>query len=468
MEMPDKNLSFGKSMLILLFLLGSIFLGVVLWGLDAQIPIIITTIFAAGLAISNGSKWSDLESSILESLGTVGQAILVLLVIGMMLGTWLHSGVVPTMIYYGAKLISPAIFLPTACLLCSISSLSTGDSWGTAGTLGVAIMGIGIGFGVPPAIVAGAVVSGSYFGDKMSPLSDTTLLASAVTKVNLFEHIKYMLYTTIPSLAIALVAYFFIGLRYSKNVDLAELNLMLSSLKEAVNINPILLTAPLFVIVMIIKKVQPLPALMGGTLLGSVFAMIFQKASLMEVFEAMHYGVESDTGNEVIDLLVSGGGLDYVMWTISLIYCAMALGGVLKGSGALETIVGKIVSRVNTTGGLIAATAVTSIFLNVATADQYLAILFSGEMYGDEYKRRGIAAKVLSRTLEESGTLTSALIPWNTCGAFMMGVLGVSPFIYLPFAIFNWVSPIMGIVFGYLNIKIARIDDEIETEADAV
>ena len=468
MEMPDKNLSFGKSMLILLFLLGSIFLGVVLWGLDAQIPIIITTIFAAGLAISNGSKWSDLESSILESLGTVGQAILVLLVIGMMLGTWLHSGVVPTMIYYGAKLISPAIFLPTACLLCSISSLSTGDSWGTAGTLGVAIMGIGMGFGVPPAIVAGAVVSGSYFGDKMSPLSDTTLLASAVTKVNLFEHIKYMLYTTIPSLAIALVAYFFIGLRYSKNVDLAELNLMLSSLKEAVNINPILLTAPLFVIVMIIKKVQPLPALMGGTLLGSVFAMIFQKASFMEVFEAMHYGVESDTGNEVIDLLVSGGGLDYVMWTISLIYCAMALGGVLKGSGALETIVGKIVSRVNTTGGLIAATAVTSIFLNVATADQYLAILFSGEMYGDEYKRRGIAAKVLSRTLEESGTLTSALIPWNTCGAFMMGVLGVSPFIYLPFAIFNWVSPIMGIVFGYLNIKIARIDDEIETEADAV
>jgi NhaC family Na+:H+ antiporter len=468
MEMPDKNLSFGKSMLILLFLLGSIFLGVVLWGLDAQIPIIITTIFAAGLAISNGSKWSDLESSILESLGTVGQAILVLLVIGMMLGTWLHSGVVPTMIYYGAKLISPAIFLPTACFLCSISSLSTGDSWGTAGTLGVAIMGIGIGFGVPPAIVAGAVVSGSYFGDKMSPLSDTTLLASAVTKVNLFEHIKYMLYTTIPSLAIALVAYFFIGLRYSKNVDLAELNLMLSSLKEAVNINPILLTAPLFVIVMIIKKVQPLPALMGGTLLGSVFAMIFQKASLMEVFEAMHYGVESDTGNEVIDLLVSGGGLDYVMWTISLIYCAMALGGVLKGSGALETIVGKIVSRVNTTGGLIAATAVTSIFLNVATADQYLAILFSGEMYGDEYKRRGIAAKVLSRTLEESGTLTSALIPWNTCGAFMMGVLGVSPFIYLPFAIFNWVSPIVGIVFGYLNIKIARIDDEIETEADAV
>lgn len=462
MEKKNKNLSLSKSFLILAFLLISIFFGVVRWELDPQIPIIITTIFAAIIAITSGSKWDDLESSILDSLNTVGQAMLVLLVIGMMLGTWLHSGVVPTMIYYGSKLISPNIFLPTACLLCSIASLATGDSWGTAGTVGIAIMGIGLGFGVPAPIVAGAVVSGSYFGDKMSPLSDTTLLASAVTNVNLFDHIKYMLYTTVPSLIIALVAYFFIGLKYAKNIQIEQINVLLDALKASVNINPILLLAPIFVIVMIVLKVKPLPALMGGTIIGSVFAMIFQSASLQEVFEAMHYGVALDTGNEMIDQLVSGGGLDYVMWTISLIYCAMALGGILKGSGALETIVGKILSKVKTTGGLIAATALTATFLNITTADQYLAIIFPGEMYADEYARRNIDAKVLSRTLEEAGTLTSALIPWNTCGAFLMGVLGVSPFIYLPFAILNWVNPLIGILFGYLDFKIAYTDGAVE------
>lgn len=455
MEIEKSKLSLGKSLLIVLFLLVSIFVGVVLWELDPQIPIIMTAIFAAIIAIINGSKWQDLENSILRALGTVNQAMLVLLVIGMMLGTWLHSGVVPTMIYYGSKLIAPSIFLPTACLLCSISSLATGDSWGTAGTVGIAIMGIGLGFGVPAPIVAGAVVSGSYFGDKMSPLSDTTLLASAVTDVDLFDHIKYMLYTTVPSLLIALTAYFFIGLKYAKNIQIDEINVLLDALQSSVNINPILLLAPIFVIFMIIKKVEPLPALMGGTIIGSVFAMIFQSATLREVFEAMHYGVALDTGNEMVDTLISGGGLDYVMWTISLVYCAMALGGILEGSGALETIVNKILTKVKSTGDLIAATIVTSIFLNVTAADQYLAIIFPANMYRDEYERRDLDLKVLSRSLEEAGTLTSALIPWNTCGAFLMGVLGVSPFVYLPFAIFNWVSPMMGILFGYLNIKIA-------------
>lgn len=459
MGLEKKKLSFGKSMLVVLFLLVSIFVGVVVWELDPQIPIIMTTIFAAIMAITNGSKWQDLENSILTALGTVNQAMLVLLVIGMMLGTWLHSGVVPTMIYYGSQLISPNIFLPTACLLCSISSLATGDSWGTAGTVGIAIMGIGLGFGVPAPIVAGAVVSGSYFGDKMSPLSDTTLLASAVNDVDLFDHIKYMLYTTIPSLLIALVAYFFIGLKYAQDIEINEINILLDALKGSVNINPILLLAPVFVILMIIKKTDPLPALMGGTIIGSVFAMIFQGANLKEVFEAMHYGVALDTGNEMVDQLISGGGLDYVMWTISLIYCAMALGGVLEGSGALESIVSKILNRVKSTGDLIASTIVTSIFLNITAADQYLAIIFPARMYRDEYERRGIDLKVLSRSLEESGTLTSALIPWNTCGAFMMGVLGVSPFIYLPFAIFNWISPIIGIIYGYLDFKIAYTDE---------
>lgn len=462
MKTTNKNLSLSKSLLILAILLITIFFGVVLWELDPQIPIIVTTIFAAIIAIASGSKWDELEAGMLESLATVSQAMLVLLVIGMMLGTWLHSGIVPTMIYYGAKLISPSIFLPTACLLCVVTSLATGSSWGAAGTVGVAIMGIGLGFGVPAPIVAGAVVSGVFVGDKMSPLSDTTLLASAVTNVNLFDHIKYMLYTTIPSLIIALTAYFFIGLKYVKNIQIGEINELLNALNASININPILLLAPTFVIVMIVMKVKSIPALMGGTVMGSVFAMIFQNASLQEVFESMHYGVTMETGNEMIDQLISGGGLHYVMWTISLIFCAAALAGTLRGSGALETIVNKILSKVKSTGGLITATAITSIFLNITTADQYLAVIFPGEMYADEYRRRNIDAKVLSRTLEEGGTLTSPLIPWNTCGAFIMGVLGVSPLIYLPFAIVNWINPLIGILFGYLDFKIAYVDEAVE------
>lgn len=314
------------------------------------------------------------------------------------------------------------------------------------------------------------VVSGSYFGDKMSPLSDTTLLAAAVNDVDVFDHIKYMLYNTIPALGISVIAYLFIGLKYSNNVNVEQLDEMLTALKNTVNINPILLIAPAFVIIMIIKKVDPLPALMGGTLIGSAFAMIFQKATLREVFEVMHYGMELDSGNEMVDELISGGGLDYVMWTVSLVYCAMAVGGILEGSGCLHAIVKRIMRRVKTTGGLIAATIVTSTFLNFTAADQYLAIIFPSNMYAPEYDRMGLQRKVLSRSCEDAGTITSALIPWNTCGAFLMGALGVSPFVYAPFAIFNWLDPVIGIIYGYADFKIAKVDDvkggEPEPEQD--
>lgn len=449
-----KKLNFTLSMSALLFLVVTIYFGVIQWELDPQIPIVLTVIYTSILAILRGVKWKDLEDSIIKALSTVNQAMLVLLVIGMMLGTWLHSGVVPTMIYYGAKVISPSFFLPTACLLCSVSSLATGDSWGTAGTVGIALLGIGLSFDIPAPMIAGAIVSGSYFGDKLSPMSDTTLLASAVAEVDLFDHIRYMLYTTIPALAIATIAYYFIGIPYAHNVDVAQISVMLEELKLAVNIHPVLLLAPLFVIAMIALKVEALPALMGGTLLGSAFAMIFQNATLQEVMHAMHMGVTMDTGNAMIDELVSGGGLDYVMWTISLVYCAMALGGVLEGSGALEAIVQKIMRFVKSTGALIASTVLTSVFMNFATADQYLAILFPSKMYQGAFDERGLDRRVLSRALEDGGTLTSALFPWNTCGAFLFGVLGVSPFVYAPYAILNWLSPLLSIFYGVLGFKI--------------
>ena len=458
----EAKLSFGKSLLIIAILLICIFVGVILWGLDPHIPIIIATAIAAVIAILSGMKWEQLEDSMVKAVNNVTPAILFLLAMGMMLGTWLHSGVVPTMIYYGSKMIAPSIFLPTAFLLCSAASLTTGDSWGTAGTIGVAIMGIGISFGFPAAMIAGAVVSGSYFGDKLSPISDTTVLASGVSGVDVFEHVKYMLYTTVPSMIIATIAYFFLGLKYSKNVDLEQISALRELLGETFTISPILLLVPLFVIVMIVLKAKPIPALLGGTIFAAILAIIFQGATLSEVFDVMHYGVALDTSHELIDELIAGGGLDYVMWTVSLILCAMAFAGVFEGTGAADQIVDRILARVRRLGDLITATIVSSIFLNITTADQYLAIILPGRMYKDAYKRMNIHPKVLSRTLEDAGTLTSPLFPWNTCGAFVGSVLGVNPFAYLPYAILNWLNSIIAIIYGYTKFKIAYLDETKE------
>ncbi len=454
------KLSFGKSLLIIGFLLASIFLGVIVWELDPQIPIIISTIFAVGLAIMNGSKWNELEGTIYKTINSITPSIVFLLAMGIMLGTWLHSGVVPTIIYYGSKMISPVIFLPTTFLLASATSLTTGDSWGTAGTIGIALLGIGISFGIPAPMVAGAIVSGSYFGDKLSPISDTTVLASGVCGVDIFDHIKYMLFTTVPSMIIAIIAYFIMGLKYAKHVEIEQITELHRLLTETFTISPILLLVPVAVLVMIVMKVKPVPALLGGAVFAAILAMIFQGAALSEVIDVMHYGVELDTGYELIDELIAGGGLDYVMWTISLIYCAMALAGVLDASGVTEAIVNKILSVVRSVGDLILATVVSSIFLNAATADQYLAIIFPARMFKDAYKEKKMDLKVLSRTLEDAGTLTSPLFPWNTCGAFISGALGVSPFAYLPYAILNWLNPIIAVIYGYTNFNIAYTEDD--------
>ena len=449
-----KKVSFAQAIFIMLMLLAFVVVGVIVFELDAQIPILLAAVVTALIAMANGIKWQALEDSIIKSLASVLQAIVVLLIIGIMLGTWLQAGIVPSMIYYGGLLISPKFFLPTACLLCACTSLATGDSWGTAGTVGIALLGIGIGMGMPMPLVIGAVISGSYFGDKLSPMSDTTLLASGTCEVNIFEHVKYMLYTTVPSLCIALIAYFFLGLRYANAVDMAELTDFLNALKDVVNINPVLLLAPIFVIVMIILKVSPIPALMCGALMGSAFAMIFQGCTLADVLYAMHYGVEMDTGNEIIDSLIAGGGLDYVMWTISLVFCAMILGGIMEAAGVFSAIVEKAFSKVKTAGGLICATILTCIFMNLTASDQYLAILFPSNMYKGKYDELGIDRRVLSRTLEDAGTLTSALVPWNTCGAFLTGLFGVSPFVYGPFAILNWLNPIIAIIYGFTGFSI--------------
>jgi len=425
-----------------------------------HIPLISAAAVAAIVAVLSGYRWNQIQSGMINTIKISMPAILVLMIIGMIIGTWITAGIVPTMIYYGLKIISPRVFLLATALICSIVSLATGSSWTTAGTVGVALIGIGKGFGIPLPMVAGAIISGAYFGDKMSPLSDTTNLAPAVTGAKLFEHIRHMIYTTRPSLVIALILYTFLGLKYGgKELDMNAINSILTGLSDQFFISPVLLLPPLLVIAMVIFKVPAIPGLLGGTVLGGLFAAIFQHTSLNDIIRSAHYGFVAATGNEVIDNLLSRGGLDSMMWTVSLILCAMSFAGVLESTGMLKAIALKIISVAKSTGSLVTATILTCIGTNLIAGDQYLAIVLPGRMFKKIYDDRGLKPKNLSRILEDAGTLTSSLIPWNSGGAFMFATLGVYPFAYLPFAFLNLINPLISIFYGYTGITIEKYSE---------
>jgi len=385
------------------------------------------------------------------------------MIIGVVIGTWLASGIVPAMIYYGLKILNPAIFLVVTLLMCSIVSIATGSSWTTVATVGIALMGVGQGLGIPVPVIGGAIISGSYFGDKMSPLSDTTNLAPGVAGTTLFEHIRHMIYTTGPSYIISLVFFGVLGMRYaSGQIDQASVDGMISAIETAFTISPILLLAPILVIVMVVLKVPAIPGLFCGGLLGALFAWMFQGGSLLGIIDSMHYGFGIDTGNEIVDSLVSGGGLDSMMWTISLILCAMIFGGIMEKTGMLGAIAQGILKLATRTGDLILATVLTSLAMNFVAGDQYLAIVIPGRMFKAEYDKRNLHPKNLSRTLEDSATLTSPLIPWNSCGAYMMGTLGLAPWTYVPYCILNIVNPLIAIFYGYTGITIEKIESTSE------
>ncbi|MBN2601104.1 MAG: Na+/H+ antiporter NhaC [Candidatus Marinimicrobia bacterium] len=424
---------------------------------DPHIPLISAAAVAAIVAVFSGYHWEKIRTGMINTIKISLPAILVLMIIGMIIGTWISAGIVPTMIYYGLKIISPRVFLLATALICSIVSLATGSSWTTAGTVGVALIGIGKGFGIPLPMVAGAIISGSYFGDKMSPLSDTTNLAPAVTGAKLFEHIRHMVYTTGPSLIIALVLYAILGLRYGgEDLDMNAINAILNGLSEQFHISPLLLLPPILVIAMVVFKVPAIPGLLGGTVLGGIFAALFQHRSLTDILQSAHYGFVAATGNEAIDNLLTRGGLDSMMWTVSLILCAMSFAGVLESTGMLKAIALKIISVAKSTGSLVAATVLTCIGTNMIAGDQYLAIVLPGRMFKKIYDDRGLKPKNLSRILEDAGTLTSSLIPWNSGGAFMFATLGVYPFAYLPFAFLNLINPIVSIIYGYTGFTIEK------------
>ncbi|MFZ5966685.1 MAG: Na+/H+ antiporter NhaC [Bacillota bacterium] len=458
-----KKATLGIAMIPVLFLLVTLGLVIFVFELgEAHIPLFASAMVAALVGIYMlGFKWSEIEEGIVETIKMSMGAIIILMIIGIVVGTWILSGVVPTMIYYGLKILSPGIFLVATCLICCIVSLATGSSWTTAATVGIALVGIGTGLGIPLPMVAGAIISGAYFGDKMSPLSDTTNLAPAMAGSNLFDHVRHMIYTTGPSLIISLVLFGILGMRYAGGeLDAAAINEILDGLSGSFNLNPLLLLVPCLVIAMVIFKVPAIPGLFGAAVLGGIFAMLFQGSDLGTVIDAANNGFVSETGNAVIDDLLSRGGLQSMMWTVSLILGAMTFGGVMEKTGMLHAIAEGILSLAQSTGSLVLSVILTCIAMNLIAGDQYLAIVIPGRMYKSAFDERGLHPKNLSRALEDSGTLTSPLIPWNSCGAYMMATLGVAPWTYVPYCFLNLINPLISIFYGYTGITMEKLPKE--------
>lgn len=457
----EKGVSLSKAIIVFVFLFVSLLVTIKVYGGSPHIPLLVSAILAGILAVQSGYEWSFIEEGIKETIKMSSQAIIIMLIIGTIIGTWILGGIVPTMIYYGLKVLSPGIFLVATCLICSVVSLATGSSWSTAGTVGVALMGVGIGLGVPAGMTAGAIISGAYFGDKMSPLSDTTNLAPAMSGADLFDHIKHMVYTTAPSYVIALIVFGILGMKFAgKNIDSGTITLYLDTLSNTFNISPVMLIPPILVIFIVIKKVPALPGLIGSSLLGCIFAGLFQNASISQMIASAHYGFKTSTGVDVMDTLLNRGGIQSMMWTVSLILIALSFAGVVEKSGMIKVIVEKILTYAKSDKSVITATLFTTIFVNFATGVQYVALIIPGRMYKDVFRERKLHPKNLSRALEDTGTLVAPLVPWSTDGAFLMGALGVSPFAYIPYCILNLVNPIVSLIYAQTGITIEKVDGE--------
>ena len=419
----------------------------------------------------NKVSYKHMMSKVGSNLESTTGALIILLLVGSLAGSWLLSGIIPSMIYYGLLILKPAIFLPATVVICAVISVATGSSWTTSATVGIALVGIGQAMGISTAMVAGAVISGAYFGDKMSPMSDTTNLASAMAGSELFSHIKYMSLTTVPSIIITLIVFIILSLTIttSGTTDVTE---QLNALNTAFYISPVLFLVPAIVIFMIIKKTKPIVALLAGSLLGAIFAIIFQPDLVAQVagadkmgFIAAYKGsmnalttdISIATSNDELSDLLSSGGMKGMLGTVWLVMCAMVFGGVMEAIGALARISAALLGLAKSVFGLFASTVASCLALNVTASDQYLAIVVSGKMFKQAYEDRELAPENLSRTLEDSGTVTSVLVPWNTCGAYQSGVLGVSVFDYFIYAVFNYLSPFMTLLYAFIGIKIKKI-----------
>ncbi|MBT8189681.1 MAG: Na+/H+ antiporter NhaC [Saprospiraceae bacterium] len=475
----NKELNIWEALIPLVILIIMLAFNVFVFGDDSlsgsnQFILLLGGAVAAIVGFYNKVSYKEMINEVANNFKSVTGAILILLLVGSLAGTWMISGIIPSMIYYGLLILKPAIFLPATMIICAIISIATGSSWTTSATVGIALVGIGKALGIPLGMVAGAVISGAYFGDKMSPLSDTTNLAAAMAGSELFSHIRYMSMTTVPSITIALVIFSIISLTQNPTGQ-TETSDILLAIDQAFNINPLLFIVPAAVIFMIVKKTKPLIALLFGSLLGGIFAVIFQPSIVANagggenlnlitayrgVMNALTTDVSINTSSASLNDLFSSGGMAGMLNTIWLVLCAMVFGGVMEAIGALTRISQTLLSIGKSVFGLFASTVASCLTLNVTASDQYLALVVSGKMFQKAYKDRNLAPENLSRTLEDSGTVTSVLVPWNTCGAYQSSVLGVPVMDYFVYAIFNYLSPFMTLIFAAFMIKIKKLDKE--------
>ena len=477
--MKKKEISLGIALLPVIILVLLLSYNVLIYGDDAlggsnQFILLLGGATAGIIGFFYKVKYDTMLEKIAENLQSVTGALLILLFVGALAGTWLISGIIPAMIYYGLQILHPSIFLPACIIICAIISLATGSSWSTSATVGIALIGIGKVLGIPIGMVAGAVISGAYFGDKLSPLSDTTNLAPAMAGGELFSHIRYMSLTTIPSIIITLFVFLILSLT-QETTGQADTLTLIAAIKEKFTINGWLFLVPATVIVLIVKKSPPLIALLIGTLMGGVFALLFQSNILLEVtqssiltsevayraiMDAISVSTEITTSNALLNDLFTSGGMEGMLGTIWLIICAMVFGGIMDAIGALERISSALLNWAQTTFQLFASTVASCLAINLTASDQYLSIVIPGKMFAKAYKERKLAPENLSRTLEDSGTVTSVLIPWNTCGAYQSSVLGVGVGEYFIYAVFNWISPFMTLLYAAFDIKIRALKEK--------
>lgn len=472
----------AEAIALIIFLIIAISSAVFFFSGDAtsgpiQLALFSTAFASILIGLKNGYAWKEIEESISNSIGMAANAIAILFAVGTLIGTWILCGTVPSMVYYGLMLLSPEIFYPSAAIICALVSLSIGSSWTTIATVGVALLGISHALDMSTAITVGAIVSGAYFGDKMSPLSDTTNLAPAVSGSEIFSHIRHMTWVSIPSFLIAVILYAIIGFASDHNAtETSNLTVFTDTLNTQFSIGPHLLLPLIILLFMAVKKVPALLAILIGALLGALFAVLFQIDNVLHFFGdsspnsfaaavkgimlVMFNGYTSNSGHEAVDSLLSKGGMSSMTTTVWLVLSAMIMAGVLERIGVLTRMVQALVHVTKGTGSLISATLANSFLMNVLTGEQYISIVLPGQMWREEYKRRKLAAVNLSRCLEDAGTLTSPLVPWTSCGAYIYGVLSLTNFAYIPFCFFNILNPIVSAIYGYLGFTILPLEEK--------
>ena len=449
----EKRPSFLAAMFVFLFLIFAMAAQIfIIKNNDiAHITLLGVTVVTVVVAFISGFTWEDIQGGIMHGANLAMIPALILILVGVVVASWIPAGTIPSIIYYGLKILNPKIFLFTVCLICCIASLSTGSSWTTGATVGVAFMGIGMGLNIPPAMTAGAVISGAIIGDKMAPMSDSTNLAAAVAEADLFDHIKSMMYSTGPAIIISLIIYFFLGMKFSGDIDSSQIDLITTGLKENYFISPIAFLPMVIVIILAVKKVNGLAVMAIAGLLGGFFAITFGGYGIGEIMNAMDFGFVSKTGIAEVDRLLSRGGMQSMMWTTSLGLIALSLGGLFEKTYILDVLLGRLKGVTKSVGGLITTHTLMAIAINFFSASQHMAIIFSGRMLAPSYKEKGIQPSVCSRVCEDSATVTSPLVPWGLCGLFFTGALGVSTFEYAPYTFLAFLAPLITIAYGWTN-----------------